>query len=345
MKIRWIGAFNHSGFGIESIGMCTALKALGHEVHCVISTPPHVAVEGIDGLKECFGKRDETWPDRTVIHAMPPPLDVKVDVLWLNYEFTPLPDAWRYTLDHANVLLAESLHAKSCFESITNRPISIVPSGIETTFGDNFKGTHIFKDNEFAFLSVLEWVPRKQPCLLINAFCEAFRDDPAVYLFIKATRGALGNPRAEIPKITAEYPGMKGRVVYVDQHISDMGMLYPAFDGYVLPSALEGWGITFMEAIACGIKPVCPAVGGNAMFCTAGNSYPVACGEWEPAAVFGEGLFHPEAKWRVPDKEDLIRNMQRAVADRSRLSPEDREAFKAKWSWENAAKKLLEAME
>jgi hypothetical protein len=100
-----------------------------------------------------------------------------------------------------------------------------------------------------------------------------------------------------------------------------------------------------MEAIASGIKPVCPGAGGNMMFCDAENSYPVKCGDWEPAVLFGDNLFSLDASWRVPDKIDLIANMQHAVADRARLPPEYTAAFRAKWSWEHAAKQLLEAME
>jgi glycosyltransferase involved in cell wall biosynthesis len=343
MKIRWMGPFNHSGFGIESVQMVKALVALGHEVECVIMDN-RVSMDDVKGIEHCFVSRPKGWADRTVVHAIPPPLDMKVDVLWQNYEYIPAPDSWRWMVNNANVVLAESEHSKACLESITTKPVGIVPSGIDPTFGDGFKGQRIAGANEFAFLSVLEWVPRKQGYMLIDAFCEAFTPDDHVFLFLKATNG-VENARAAIARQLMKHLPMRNNVIFIDQNIADMGQVYPAFDGYVLPSALEGWGITFMEAIACGIKPVCPAVGGNAMFCTAENSYPVKMGEWEPAVLFGNcTLFNPDAQWRVPDKADLIANMQRAVAEKTRLPPETREAFKAKWSWENAAKKLLEAM-
>lgn len=347
MKIKWMGPFNHSGFGVENIGMVKALLRLGHDVQCVIAAPGGVVIEGIKDIQDCFEPRPEGWADRTVVHSMPPPIDEEIDVLWLNYEFSPAPDSWRYTVNHARVLAVESDHARDCIKSIIRpaRDIKIVPSGIDVNFGQGGNPQRVVEKDEFAFLSCFEWVPRKQGELLIRAFCEEFAADEKVYLFIKASRGT-DNPRAAIPRIVHEYPNMVGRVVYIDQHFDDMGKVYPCFDGYVLPSALEGWGITFMEAIACGIKPVCPGVGGNMMFCTTDNSYQVEMNGWEHATLFGDWtLFSPAAQWRVPDKTCLKAQMRNAYTEKARLSPEYTKAFREKWSWENAAKKLLEAMQ
>jgi hypothetical protein len=70
------------------------------------------------------------------------------------------------------------------------------------------------------------------------------------------------------------------------------------------------------------------------------HSYLVDCDDWEPIVPFGRGLFHHEAKWRVPNKEKLMATMRKASERRERLSASYVKDFKNAWSWDNAIEKL-----
>jgi glycosyltransferase involved in cell wall biosynthesis len=332
MKIKLEGPLTtKTGYGIASIEYVRGLLKAGHDVQSIPFGMPH----GLGDIEHTLDRRIEN-EDYHICHLIP--TNRKFDVLITIAEFNPVPYDWKYGLDNANILITKSQHSKECLSSMTSREIKIVPDGIHQDFGTT-PIDKMFDDDVFRFLSVFEWVPRKQGELLIRSFCEEFTPEDKVELWIKSSKGT-GNPLVEIPQITKDYPEMRGKIVYVKNHFKDMSILYRMFDGFVLPVALEGFGRTFMEAIACGVKPIGPNAGGSIDFMDRSNSYLVDCDDWEPIVPFGRGLFHHEAKWRVPNKEKLMATMRKASERRERLSASYVKDFKNAWSWDNAIEKL-----
>ena len=180
----------------------------------------------------------------------------------------------------------------------------------------------------------------------MRSFCEAFKPDDNVELWIKTDRNSV-NPLVEIPRIANEYPGMKDKIYIIKTHFHDMSMLYQLFDSFVLPVALEGFGMTFLEAMACGLKPIGPAYGGTSEFMNESNAYLCEMDDWEPIDATGmpHGLFAPDTKWRVPQKDAVIEAMRLACQKREFLTKSQRAALRKKWSWENSAKMLAKELE
>lgn len=119
------------------------------------------------------------------------------------------------------------------------------------------------KEN-FNFLSVFKWEPRKGWDVLLKAYFEEFRFDEPVTLFIQTYLYGEWDPRnpEAVKNKISQYAKQLGysslsslpKIEVLTSELSsrDMPRLYKAFDAFVLPSRGEGWGLPIMEAMAMG---------------------------------------------------------------------------------------------
>jgi len=347
MKINFAASFNAAtGYGNASVKMVKWLSSIGNDV-CAIHD---YGLKSAEEIQHLF--KEPHKEARTIAHCIPH--DAKFDALWTISEFKPVPYSWKYAMDTCNTLMTQSKFSKECLESVTNHPIEVVPNGIEMAFGlkkpaisiPNFEvATKKPKvPTPFRFFSMFEWVPRKQGELLLRAFCEEFKPEDNAELWIRSWP-AIGNPLKLIPWTTREYPKMRNNVFYIKNYVQDMQYIYQLFDSYVLPCAGEGFGLTFLEAMACGLKPIGPNHGGSLEFMNDKNSYLVECNDWEPVVPFGQGIFAPDSKWRVPNKDALKKVMRMAYEKREKLTKQQSMEVKIKWSWERAARTMQKVLE
>ena len=342
MRINFEAVFNKgSGYGNVSVKTCKYLDILGHDVACEQLFGVDKNAEEISHLL----KKDKHDDAVTVSHVVP--WEKKFDVLWTIAEFSPISYKWKYALDNANKVVTMTEFSKQCLQSITDRDIYIVPNGIEPTYGLANPAMYLPNpdlEKPFRFFSMFEWVPRKQGELLIRSFCEEFNSEDKVELWIKSSQ-AWQNPLKEVPRILKDYPEMKDKVFYIKKYIDDTSLLYKLFDSYVLPCAGEGFGLTFLEAMCCGLKPIGPRWGGSLSFMNDENSYLVDVGEDEPLIPFSEGLFPPDAMWRVPIMGQLKKTMRKAFEEKAVQPKFWSDRLRSEYSWENTAKKLVKVLE
>ena len=261
-----------------------------------------------------------------------PPVD-GVDVYWSVFELEGAPDEWKPGLDSAKLVVTLSRYSRSLLEPITTTPVEVI--------GDSVHLGDAMPDHDdllpgFAFFSQSNWVPRKFFPLLLEAFEEEFRHDSDVMLYVKTWSNEIN--------VVDAFIGKK-KCVLVSGFVDDVSSLYRRFHAYALPS-LEGWGLTQLEAIAMGLRPVVLGHGGVLEFCNDKNSRMVK--PTGPVQVRTDARFffyRRNMKWRLPDKEDLKRAL-RETREEGGFLP-DREAMKArkKWSPEQAARKLVAAIE
>ncbi len=246
------------------------------------------------------------------------------------FEFDQIPKEWYPYLKTAQIIFTSSQFCKDCFVSSGIEPekIFVAPHPLADSMvpeGDGYKKWTIIKDDKqrqfeahtkpFVFLSTFEWVPRKVPHLMLQAFHEEFTKDEDVVFAIRAWSAA------HIPVAKLINSVSDDRIFLMKRIVPEMDKLYKAADAYVSCSAGEGFGLTLAEAMACGIPTIASNHSGNLEFMRKDNSWLVDVDDWSLIGNEGAGSWaHPYMKWRKP-KVDSIRKQMRLVYDTFKDKP------------------------
>jgi len=156
----------------------------------------------------------------------------------------------------ADVLVVPSQHSKEVYKAhgITS-PIHVVPLGVDTSIF--VPGDHRWMGIvPFRFLFVGANTMRKGYDLVISSFYSQFgppRNDAELYLKMSGVDGLE--------------PGIhriEDNVVLDNRDITDEEMrdIYYSAHCFVFPSRGEGWGLTLLEAMACGCLCIAPRITG-----------------------------------------------------------------------------------
>ncbi|MGH7807098.1 MAG: glycosyltransferase, partial [Thermodesulfobacteriota bacterium] len=117
---------------------------------------------------------------------------------------------------------------------------------------------------------------RKGVDVLLKAYGRAFSPEEDVSLVIKDHSKDVFYSgiklKDEILKLANDktYP----ELIYIDRFLSteELASLYRACDVGVFPYRAEGFSITILESMACGVPPIVPKFGACLDFCTSSNS-------------------------------------------------------------------------
>eukprot|EP00871_Galdieria_phlegrea_P004199 jgi/Galph1/4780/GphlegSOOS_G3414.1 len=180
-----------------------------------------------------------------------------------------------------------------------------------TYFRSSFRGC---KKDDFIFLSVFKWEPRKGVEYLLDAYFHEFTSNDNVCLvlltglrdqLVQSNISMLEQIVENIGKsISSSFP----RYWFIPDTVapSEMGYLYLSADAFVLPSRGEGWGRPLMEAMACGL----PVIGTNwsapTTFMNEDNAFPIPVERWEriyPGEGSSESFWGHY--WAVPSVKSL----------------------------------------
>ena len=309
-KIVWKGFFEGSGGYINATKKYPlALMKAGMDVGIIPMRP--LKKENplnryvVKDTKNCF----------TVLHQTPN-ISPNEEGYFTVTEMEQCPPSWWKPLDECKVILTQSEFCKSIFSKVADKDkIHVVHFPLDYSMqplGDKLKydGTNY----RFTFGSVFQWVARKKPELMWQAFMEEFPLDkyPEVGFVNKISiPGGFSNWKWMFNEYTKNDP----RINCVTGHIDDMPSFYRGLDCYCSPTAGEGWGATLCEAMACGIPTIGSRHSGNLDFMNDSNSYLVEVGDWE---YIGEdpintiAIVHSFQKWKLP-KISSIRKQMRAV--------------------------------
>lgn len=221
----------------------------------------------------------------------------------------------------------------------------------------------------FVFLSVFKWEERKNWQMLLSAFCDTFRNNSHVGLYIKtfaypgvhpaldASFHLMQKEHPDSAELLENYPDeqdwrrrqllgvedlrmeeLRTDVSQCGTHIAldesklpmdHMPALYAAADAFVLPTHGEGWGLPFMEAMAMELPTIGTAWGGNMDFMTHNNSWLVPV-----ELVEGSSL---DGRWAEPNRTALDRLLLDVYTNRGSLKQQQRTA--------NAREGLLRAFD
>jgi len=247
-------------------------------------------------------------------------------------------------LRRAKLILTESNFCKEIFEEYNKGEIGIIHYPIDPMFkptGPIYKFFDVIEKFRFKFLSVFEWIMRKDPYTLIEAFIEEFTPEEDCCLILRC-RSVFRNPRKYIGETAKGH-----NVFWMPQDVPNMPALYRACDAYVTATWGEGFGHPIAEAMACGLKVIAPNSTGIKEYLTKSNGIPVRVFEVEVGDAYNEipHLIKPWFRCWKPDKEELKKAMRKAFKNEMKFIRDNAVKIRKKYSLDNILKEVKEVFE
>lgn len=274
------------------------------------------------------------------------------EVLYTTGNHTVAPKHVRELVAYFDMVLAPSQHVLRPYlqAGLSPRRGGIVPHGIEpAVFWPEAPPFQYPTRKTFKFLQTsFPWVTEKGFDLSVKAFGQAFssRDDVALVLRVprvmEPARRAQTYGRLDgLVKEELARPGAPEILLLeMDLEPDQRARIYTGADCYVHPLRAEGFGMTILEAMACGMPVIATPWSGPADFLSP---------RW--ARILQHSGPFPErsrgrwvARYHVePNLDDLIQQMRVAFGDRvasRELGLRAARVARERWTWVVAARKL-----
>jgi len=267
----------------------------------------------------------------------------------LVYETTAAPKAWA---DKANetldiLFLPNELNRKIFIDAgVKPEIIRIVPHGFNPeVFGCRVSGMGFRKDetrnpkpetrNCFTYLTVAMPQRRKGIDVLLAAFEKAFAGKKDIELVIKFPY-APGRSKYDL-----RMPGLPENVRLITAEYTEeqMADLYRAADAFVLPSRAEGFGLVYLEALACGIPVIATGWGGQTEFLNDKNSLLI---DYKPAPASGIQYDNETGGGLMaePSVDDLVDKMRHMYNSYEKEAAKMEKLDLSKFHWRNIANQM-----
>lgn len=189
-----------------------------------------------------------------LVYSYPHPLEslqTEKKVLYSMFESTSIDPEWVKYLQMADKVFVPSHFCQSAFAS-RGIEAEVIPLGYNT---DNFYYREKQDDGIFTFSMYNAFDMRKGWDILFGAFVEEFGKQDDVKLILKSVARQL-----PFPILRSEYPNVEVVLESVGQE-KLRELLYKT-DCFVFPSRGEGFGLTPLEALACGTTSIIPNASG-----------------------------------------------------------------------------------
>ncbi|MEF3274047.1 MAG: glycosyltransferase [Chloroflexus sp.] len=259
-----------------------------------------------------------------------------------------LPPDWVYQANQMDEIWVPSQFTREVFlQSGVRRPIHVIPLGFNPDyFHPQIKGTK--PTNAYVFLSVFEWIERKAPEILLQAYINEFTRSDDVVLVLKIFNH---DPRFDVRGRVHELvdrPNAPRVVVLLNQEIAEhqMGSLYRSADCFVLPTRGEGWGMPILEAMACGLPVIATDWGAQREFFNDQVGYPIRVRDLVPA--ISRSPYYTGSRWAEADIDHLrylLRYVYEHPAEAGAMGTRAAQEVHKHWTWQQAVDKMLVRLE
>jgi len=213
----------------------------------------------------------------------------KVKMALYDYESSHMPAHWRNFYPLVDFVLPSSRYVADMFRrnGCPDSKIEVVHHGIDLNiFNRDATPLKLPTDKKFKFLCIAAPHYRKQLPDLLDVYCSTFtsKDDVSLVLKTKIFKdGETLKPfevdlRKKLASLKNKYGNKIPEICILNERIANMASLYVSCDAFALMTASEGWGMPFLESIACGIPVIAPRFGGQLDFLNDSNAVLTKCG-------------------------------------------------------------------
>jgi len=295
-KIIWIGRFRgYSGFAVASREYFLVTKQYFNNLYLASLE----VLEDADPLKQySISLPIEDSALKIVNHL--PITEPDAEVYFSVFEYDRIPDTWIDIFNRSKLIMTQSNFCKNIFSKFIDEPLKIhvIPYILPNNFFPEGKKIRYFPENIFIFGSVFEWVARKVPERMIQAFVEEFKINEPVRLILKTSHPEGKDIKKILREITND-----SRIILLDQQIKDIAEFYRGLDAYISCTAGEGFGQTLFEAMSCGIPTIGSNHSGNLDFMNNDNSFLVDVHDWSL-------IPNSEFRWKLPKISSIREKMR-----------------------------------
>jgi glycosyltransferase involved in cell wall biosynthesis len=284
----------------------------------------------------------------------------KYHICYTPFETDGVPNQWLLPLRGMDEIWVPSTHNKEAYikAGLRNKHIEVIPHGADVSLYNPDVKPLDYNRGAFNFGSVFDWTERKNPVALIRAYYNSFFKGEDVTLTIRTFwRFPIEKTReyitSEVQKIKSGYGTRKDfpKILFwfdtMDEKV--LPSFYKSFDCFVLPTRGEGFGLPFIEAMACGVPTIGPEWGGNREFMNETNSVLVS-GTVEP---INDPMFlryqpqYANQKWFSIDEVALSKAMRWVYDNKGPASEIAKKAvsdINEKFTWEHTAGKIYKRL-
>jgi glycosyltransferase involved in cell wall biosynthesis len=277
------------------------------------------------------------------------------EVLYTTGNHTVAPETVRRLGEAFEMVLAPSWHVLRPYldAGLPRKRGAVIPHGIDPDVFCQEQPPQPYPTHKsFKFLQTsFPWVTEKGFDLTLKAFGRAFSsaDDAALVLRVPRIRDSrergntFGRLEALVQDERAKPQAPEILLVEADVPLAQRGGIYTGADCYVHPLRAEGFGMTILEAMACGLPVIATPWSGPADFLSPRLAYTLRHSGLVPERANGTvSRYHVE-----PDLEHLIYLMRYVFEHREEAKAIGRSAAKvvrSHWTWRHAAHKLASVL-
>jgi len=349
MKILWKGnLFNSTGIATANREVVRELSKLDLKIQVTDPWKDSPENKGLEHLNNSIDVKDAD----TIFADYPQYWREGYGKLYgfFLHEGTRLIPGWSDLMNRVNKIFVPSEATKKLFKWNDIRvPIEVIPYG---TNPEIYKPIETKENKDFIFLSVNSWTgkvgDRKGTDLLIKAFDQEFKNEK-VKLILK-----IGTFWAENPNYNECIYNILGHenrnILFNNSYLPEKELVrhYQKADCFVAPTRGESFGLTIINAMACGLPIIVTrdANSGHMDYCKGKDSVLFVDA---PSVKQGDRRFFAEGNMLAePDLESLKKQMRYAFENKKELKEKalkNSEDIRKNWTWKETARKLREALE
>lgn len=264
--------------------------------------------------------------------------------VWL-WELEKLPKEWVAKLNYVDEIWAPSRFIADAVRRETDKPVTVIPYGIETPVEEGGRALFELEESEFLVLAMYDsnsYASRKNPDGAVEAFVKAFGGrNENVRLVLKAGNGKPEELEALEKRMKES--GIRYRLITERLSKPRLNALIACCDVFISMHRSEGFGLVIAEAMNLGVPVVATGWSANAEFmpesCTCRTGYTMV-------PVGDVYQFAEEAqRWAEPDTEEAAESLRMLKENPRRaaeMAEEARRYIQEYYSVEACGRKMAE---